>query len=629
MLSKTTSGKPLVNIDERNGVRRFIQPSLRRRFFLHNFLRFLMFCLIPVLMLGSLSIFITDRYIGDGIEADNEQTLHQYSNFLQIIVGEMDSLSLSFDQDPKIMMMLKRVLTQSSLNYDEREALFYLRNVIDVPANSKPYIHSIYIYYDNPERRFLSTREGRTDLDTFFDRSWFTEPQRQANGAELTTTVRRIQEFNIKDTVDTVITVSRPIAAGKGMIVANVAPAYFEQSIAALRKFPDQTVLITDSSGQPILYSGTSDNGLESENAVFAGSGAAPVGGTLPEQRRLAAVDSGKPFSYIENGQHVTMMPIPRLGWLLITAVPNASLYGPVQTLTQITLLLSLCSVLISALLAVWMTRKHYRQVSGILHALNAAELQHPLSPGDSGRARDVYELIIRNILDTFLQQRYLKVQLSERRYREEVLELRALQSQMNPHFLSNTLHSVYWKSVELTRSPNAVSSMIERLSDMLEYAVRTSEELVTLEEELLYCRNYVDIQLMRHPSRLKVDWEPIEGCEACEVLKLSLQPIIENSIQYGLEEGDAGALRIRVRFRMSGSCLKVTVLDNGPGITAQRLAELELRLTAEEEPAAHVGLTNTFRRLGLKYGSQSRLRIVSKPQRGTAVTLFFPQLGR
>lgn len=528
---------------------------------------------------------------------------------------------MSFDQDPKITMMLKRLLTKSSLTYDEWEAFFYLKNVIDVPANSKPYVHSIYIYYDNPMRRFLSTREGLTDMETFFDRSWLETTDNQRNDGEMKTLVRNIKEFDIKHTSYSVITVSKPFAANKGRIVINFTPEYFEKSFNTLRKFQDQTILITDAQGNPIMHS---DFSTYMNTATMDYLSQVAVSLSLGSPTTAAFEEDG-PHSYIEKGQHITIKPIPRLGWYLITTVPNTSMYGPVRTMTLVTILLSICCVLISTLLAVWMTRKNYRQVNSIISALNSADLKHPIV-GSGKRVRDLYELIIHNILESFLQQRYLKIQLSEKKYREEVLELRTLQSQMNPHFLSNTLHSIYWKSVELTRSPNAVSGMIERLADMLEYAVRTTEELVTLEEELLYCRDYINIQRMCHPTRLEIIWESTEGFEAYKVLKLSLQPIIENSIQYGLEEGDVDDLRIKVRFRSDSSCLKVTVLDNGPGILPERLADIESRLTAEEEPAAHVGLTNTFRRLGLKYGSNSQLRIISKPGVGTAVTLFFPQ---
>jgi len=235
-----------------------------------------------------------------------------------------------------------------------------------------------------------------------------------------------------------------------------------------------------------------------------------------------------------------------------------------------------------------------------------------------------LYGLIIHNILNTFLQQKYLKVQLSERKFKEQLLELKALQSQINPHFLYNTLHSIYWKSFELTRSPNDVSVMIEHLSDMLDYAVRTSDDLVTLEEELLYCRSYLRIQQLRYPGRIEVLWDSDESWEACKVLKLSLQPIIENSIQYGLETREL--LAIKVKFRMDHRVLKVTVIDNGAGIDRERMAEIEDMLTSEKERADHVGLFNTFRRLGLKYDAASRMRIVSKPGFGTAVTLLFPQ---
>jgi two-component system sensor histidine kinase YesM len=292
--------------------------------------------------------------------------------------------------------------------------------------------------------------------------------------------------------------------------------------------------------------------------------------------------------------------------------------------LTNITIALAFCSVLFSGLLAFWLTKKNYRQVFRIIQTLNSASAGKE-ETAKADKVTDLYGLIIHNILNTFLQQKYLKVQLSERKFKEQVLELRALQSQINPHFLNNTLHSIYWKSLELTRSPNEVSLMIEQLSDMLDYAVRASDELVTLEEELVYCRSYLRIQQTRYPGRIEVIWDADESWEACKVLKLGLQPIIENSIQYGLE--NRKLLRIKVKFRMNdSSVLKITVLDNGAGITQARMRDIEALLSSDTERADHVGLLNTYKRLGLKYDAASMMRILSKPEYGTAVTLLFPQ---
>jgi len=606
VLSKNTSGKPLVNIDEISRIRHFFHPALKRRFFLRNFLRFLVPCLIPILLLGSLSIFITYRYIGNELESNTEETLNQYSELMQVIISELDSLDLAFDQDPRTLSGLKSVLTETTYSYEDVVALSYLKNMLDVPANSKPYIHSIYVYYDNEFRRFLSSMGGISYLDYVSDRDWlalYRSQSEEARSRDMWTT-RRISDVTGTDhTTSRVVSVYKSIAKGKGVIVLNVNPSYFEDSFTRLRELNDQSVYVTDRQGNLMM---------SSEGSLL------PI--SISNGRTHLSERPSHSYSYTEYGHLISMKSIPRLDWALVTIVPQSSLYKPLRSLTQITIVLSASSILISAILAYWMTRKNFNQVYGILQTLNNADHPTPFAV----KVTDLYGLIVQNLLDTFLQQKYLKVQLSERKYKEQILEFRALQSQINPHFLNNTLHSIYWKSFQLTRSQNDVSQMVGHLSDLLDYAVRTTDEFVSLEEELTYIRSYLKIQQARYPELIEMKWDLTEGLEACSVLKLSLQPIIENSIQYGLEAKDK--LKLKVRARMADRLLRITILDNGPGISEARMLEIETILSSDKEQTDHVGLFNTFRRLGLKYDSASHLRIITRQGCGTAVTLLFPQ---
>jgi two-component system sensor histidine kinase YesM len=603
-LSKNTTGKPPVNIEENNRIRRFFQPGLRRRFFLDNFLRFLVPCLIPIVILGSLSIFITYRYIGQALDTNNVKVLSQYNEFLQLIVSEIDSLSLTFDTEPIILNTLKRVSVNSSYSLEDVWALRYLKSIIDLPANSKPYIHSIYIYYENKHKRFFSSRENLTYLDSFFDARWLEQYKLQADDSrELITVSRTIREFEHAHSATEVVSIFRPIAGGKGVIVMNIRPQFFERSFAGMRELKDQSIFVMNDDGSLIMRSGHID----------------PA--SLAEERVRQSADEDGFISFTVADRLITAKHVPRLDWQLVTVVPRASIYGPLYVVTQITIVLSLCSVLISILLAIWLTRKNYRQVYSIIDTLNSADHGH--AKPSTNKVEDIYELIIQNILDTFLQQKYLKVQLSERKYKEQALEFKALQAQINPHFLNNTLHSIYWKSIDLTRSPNTVSQMIEYLSDMLDYAVRTSDELVPLEEELLYNKNYVRIQQMGYPDRIKMTWGSIEGLESTPILKLSLQPLLENSISHGLENREK--LNLKVNLRMQDQCLRLTVLDDGGGISRERLAEIDAMLASDEERTDHVGLLNTYRRLRLKYGDQAGVRILSKHGVGTSVSIWFP----
>ncbi|MNI08466.1 putative sensor-like histidine kinase [compost metagenome] len=596
---------------------RYVKQSdaaLTRKFFSDNLRRIIVLSLIPLTLLGSLSIFITDRYIRHSVEQNSESQLNQLNELTQVIPTELDSLSLSFDKDPKIKIRLQTILNTVSFSFEELEALFYLRNVIDVPANSKPYIHSIYIYYNNPYGRFLSTRDGIAQLDSSLDKSWYAYYQsRSFENEELVTQLRELKSSSHEDHATEVITVYKPFApanSGKfhGLIVMNIVPSYFEKSFLQFNQWPGSYYYIADSTGKPLIQS--------NDTQVVV-----PIPQESESNSRLV---QGGLVRFIHDDAWVSIKQAPRLAWRAVSVIPTKALYSLPHTIVYITVALSLLSLLLSALYALWITRKNYRQISQIVNVLDAVDRIEEPTPAITGNIHDVYELIVKNILDTFLEQKYLRVQLSERQAKMELLELKALQSQMNPHFMSNTLHSIYWKAFQLTRSPNDACLMIEQLSDLLEYALQAADDYARLQDELANVRGYVELQRTRFAERLSVLWDVDEGIEACRVVKISLQPLVENSIHIGLEAQQQ--LTVKIKCRMLGTQLKVTVIDNGPGMSKERLAQIRHSFHSESLASKHVGLLNTSKRLSLHYASGDLLRVLSKQGLGTAVTLTFPQ---
>ncbi|MDD9265575.1 sensor histidine kinase [Paenibacillus sp. GCM10023248] len=586
--------------------------ALARKFFAENLRRVIVLSLIPLTILGSLSIFITVWYIRGSIEQNSENRLNQINQLTEVIPAELDSLSLSFDKDPKIKIRLTNILNTTSFSFEEVEALFYLRNVIDVPANSKSYIHSIYIYYENSQGRFLSSRDGIAQVDSTLDTSWYSFYQSEAfkGGEELITQPRELMTSSDPNGTTQVLTVYQPFgdldAKGhpRGLIVMNILPSYFAKSLNLFNDWEGSYSYIADSNGTPLI---TSDS--------FGGSIALPAAEQLTKGQLLrSSLD----------GALVTMKQSRRLAWIAVSVIPTKALYSLPRMIVYITLALSVFSLLLSMLYALWITRKNYRQVTQIVHVLEHADRHEDSVPAMPERIQDVYELIVKNILDTFLEQKYLRIQLSERQAKMELLELKALQSQMNPHFMSNTLHSIYWKAFQLTRSPNDACVMIEQLSDLLEYALRGTDDAVTLQDELANVRGYIQLQKTRFSDRLQVIWDTKEEMKDCRVVKISMQPLVENSIHIGLAAQDR--LAVKVKCRMNGTSLHVTIIDNGPGIPRERLGQICASFDSDAMQGKHLGLFNTNKRLMLHYGAGKWMRVLSKEGKGTAITLIFPQ---
>lgn len=565
-------------------------------------------CLIPLLLLGSLSIVLSQRYTRVDAEQNQEKLLNQYNELFQVVASEIDSLSLSFNTNPKIADRLYGILSKPNYSYEDADALFYLKHIIDVSANSRPYVHSIYVYYPNDQQRFLSSREGLVNLQSYLDKGWYDRYLNLADTAGFTTEVRSLHNYAFESTPTQVVSIYKLIndrnnVSKKGVIVLNLYPDYFVKSFPSLSDYPNRSFYITDDHNQVIMQSGGSayDQMLPSLQ--------------LPEQFDTLQLDNGI--------YHLIVKKAPRLNWNIISVVPRKSLYSLSFTLIVITCLLSLAALVLCALAALWLTGKNYRQVYGILHLLESADAPDTMEPVPNQR-HDIYAFIITHILESFLEQKYLKVQLSERLYRMQALEFKALQSQINPHFLYNTLNSIYWKTFQLTGSTNAPSRMIELLTAILQYSLDSSAKVVKLGEEIAHTVSYVEIQQIRYKDRFRIIWDDREPYADCQVVKLSMQPLLENSIQYGMEHNSR--LQVKFKFRIQNGTLKVTVIDNGGGIEKHHLAQIRSSLDSEEDTGRHIGLSNTNKRIMLQYGESSRIKILSKKGWGTAVTLYFPQ---
>lgn len=213
-----------------------------------------------------------------------------------------------------------------------------------------------------------------------------------------------------------------------------------------------------------------------------------------------------------------------------------------------------------------------------------------------------------------------------ERKLEEQsrlLLEARldALQRQINPHFLFNTLNSI----TSLIRvEPELAREMIVKLSRILRALLREREAFVPLEEELAFTDDYLDIEVIRFGEKLRVVKEISDEAMALEVPSMLLQPLIENSIKHGLEPRISGGT-VTLRGRVEGDCLLLEVEDDGVGIGPERAVEPG----TSAADGMGIGMRNVQERIQVLYSGHGGVEVSSRPGRGTRVSLRLPALTR
>lgn len=194
-------------------------------------------------------------------------------------------------------------------------------------------------------------------------------------------------------------------------------------------------------------------------------------------------------------------------------------------------------------------------------------------------------------------------------------------ESQFNPHFLFNTLESIRYM---IKFGPGEAEKMLVSLSRMLRYSIQNGKDVVTVKEEMDFISRYLQVMLYRYGDRLRYSIDLEEGSRGASIPRMTLQPIVENSIKYGFGE-DRDCLEIRISTRIQKGVLSVIIADDGVGIRPELLEELKANLDQGQNQTDHIDIYNVHKRIRLVYGSRYGVGIDSKIEEGTVVTLRVP----
>lgn len=236
----------------------------------------------------------------------------------------------------------------------------------------------------------------------------------------------------------------------------------------------------------------------------------------------------------------------------------------------------------------------------------------------------------IRHMLEELRRSFERDKDLHEKEKLVKTLELQALQSQIHPHFLFNTLNVL--SKLALIENAEKTSDLIVSLSNLLRYNLQTLDRPVTIREELRHVQEYIAIQKARFRDRVTFELNADEGVLDRSVPSLLLQPLVENAFAHGIADMESGAL-ISIEAKGEGDNVILTVRDNGKGMSE----EIRRALLSAEEPlklpdegaSTGLGTRNVFKRLRLVYERDDLVSIESAPGRGTVVRLTIPSTGK
>ena len=515
---------------------------MKRRFFIRRFLRYLMLLMVPTILIFSFAMISFNYQLDRSLDARAKNTLSSVNNSLEMMVSNVAYQNEQLTNNAYTLIALKRLMQRETrIPYSDAIYLRNIKSTLSSIIRAYPYIQSVYLYLDG-YNNYFSSDYGLEQLQPKGKNNWYSSYRSMSSDEESLMETRAAADTGYGRSM---ITIYQKMKLQKGVVVMNIDVGAYLASLDAILQKDNETVLYLDKKDQLIL-AWNDENG---------------------------AADSFSGTKFKNSGQENSWKKINGKSYLVHTAVNDQydlllvsliSRQAKMNNIIQVAgafLAVFVLNIIAMMALAYTTTVRTFRQIEYMIQVFYDAESGvYPSGPRQE--VKDEYDILMNNIIYLFLNTVKLQTELTEKRHNQEVAELTALQLQINPHFLFNTLQTLQFQVQSGASSEESVT-ILEYLSDILKYALADATETISLREELLYLKKYVAIQKFRFGEKFIIYYEVDEELMDLRVFRLMLQPLVENSILHGVRyKEDRGYIKVQIFCR--GGKVYFRVVDNG-----------------------------------------------------------------
>ena len=583
---------------------------MMRRFFLKRFKQFLLITLIPTLLLSAVFLGFQVRSSIETTTTESSNTLVRVDDNITNVVSSSVYQYELLTYNPRLALSLKKFFQHDDFTYSDVVLLNSLRVLLGSVAQAHDYISSIYLYLDGFDD-FFSTTKGFQSIAGFSDQDWFSVYRQMDDDKRFWITRRTFEEYSYIPPTQ-YITVFQRMSNISGVIVLNIDISDFTRTLNNSTSMNQEYLYILNEDMQ--ILSSNDSGALKSQLFQDYLIQHMYKTGTLSDIcNTWITMDSHK--YYLEVRDNLDY------GISYCALIP-ASIIVSQQYFTLLILLsIFLCYCMIMLFLSYRITRRNFQKISDIIQVFDDAEKGTP-PEWHTPVAADEYDVILDNVIQVFLKSTYLQRQLTEKQYRQQLAEKTALQLQINPHFLFNTLQTLDFQALQITGHPGTMNRTIQNLSDILKYSLQDPSTMVTLQDELTYLKKYIEIQKQRYGNQFIIYFEIEDDLPEFSIPRLLLQPLVENSISHGIAALEHTGY-IKLRIYQHKELIRFSVIDNGIGMSKDEIQHLYKIIN--DEKSKNIGLTNVNRRLILQYGPEYALHIQSKKGLCTCISFALP----
>lgn len=531
----------------------------------------------------------------------SRNALNQTKERMDTLVDEVVQISGQLSLEDEIMMFL---LPDSDGGLNQ-EATYNAKEQIKKYATIFDYIESVYVYAN--KTRYVVTSDGGGTLEDFGDLSWYNNLTERVYEPSRMISRLKNQSYPF------LLTYIQPIRLTQmqflGAVIVNIDADKLYEQIATEAY---ETFWIVD----------------DRDNVIFS----TDDGSVLKKWGDLgySSLSGGKNSDtqwVMEGDEEVILTGIhsQEFGWRYISAVPLDRYREYQSDFRNFYFLMCLVILILSLGAAVAISVYSYNPVRYILNLLkNPDQYDAPMDMEKEFRQDEIHE-ITGNIVRNFYSNRQMQKELEDYLNLVNRAQITALQAQISPHFLFNTLENLRWRAMDICKGDNEVSQIIVNLSEMLRISLDNSKQIISVEDEIKNARLYIEILQLRYADKIKVEWNVDPGLLKCRIVKVSLQPLIENAVYHGIKPMRGQGL-ISICVCREEERMKILIRDNGIGMSKEECDLLNQDLKEMYVmKQGHIGLRNVAQRLKLILGENADVFIVSRPGEGTVVTMDLP----
>lgn len=367
------------------------------------------------------------------------------------------------------------------------------------------------------------------------------------------------------------------------------------------------------------------DSGIVPENIKLLAQGE-------PEQNVITKIDN-RSFFVSVNIIGSQSNEYKGTEWITVIAMPKSQILQEINTLYIAIFFAMFFCIFLCAGMEMYLYKKFMTPISALSTAMEKVDqgdlqayVENKNDNSETSQMLTRYNLMLKNI------NRSLEEQLQHEAEKQD-LDMQVLTSQIDPHFLYNTLETIVWKSNEAQRPD--IGRIASSLGRLYRLSVNGGEMWTTLEKEIEHVKYYIEIQRSRYEDEFEIEYKIDPEALTVKLPKLVLQPIVENIFLHAMPESEE-KIKIRFEVKKDSYGAKIKIIDNGPGIERERLSVLKKRISGDitkdewdkfQEKSSGIGLRNITARLDLYMKNNGSLKITSKKNIGTKVCVLIKNI--